>query len=78
MANVIISEEEYNELKKDRDNWRDWFYELRYALRKDEQLDESISCVRDISSDVDLIEDLKKRAADCDYYKELSELLKEN
>lgn len=77
MANVIISEEEYNELKKDRDNWRDWFYELRYALRKDERLDESISCVRDIPSDVEMIEDLNKRAADSDYYKEMSELLKE-
>lgn len=77
MSNVIISEEEYNDLKKDRNNWRDWYYELRYALRKDEVLDESISCARDIPSDVEMIEDLKKRAADGDYYKELSELLKE-
>ncbi len=75
MANVIISEEEYNDLKKDCDIWRDRYYELRYALRKDETLDESISCVRDIPSDVEMIEDLKKRAADSDFYKEKSELL---
>lgn len=68
---------ERDELRKDRDNWRDWFYELRYALRKDERLDESISCVRDIPSDVEMIEDLKKRASDSDCYKEMSELLKE-
>jgi sugar-specific transcriptional regulator TrmB len=74
---IILSEEEYNELKKSRDSWRDCYYEVRYALRKDEQLDESISCVRDIPSDVDVIEDLKKRAADSDYYKEMSELLEE-
>lgn len=75
MANRIISEEEYNELKKSRDSWRDCYYEVRYALRKDETLDESISCVRDIPSDVEMIEDLKKRAADSDYYKEMSESL---
>lgn len=75
MANIILSEEEYNELKKSRDSWRDRYYEVRYALRKDETLDESISCVRDIPSDVEMIEDLKKRAADSDYYKEKSELL---
>ena len=61
MPSRIISEEEYNELKKSRD----------------ETLDESISCVRDIPSDVEMIEDLKKRAADSDYYKEMSELLEE-
>lgn len=77
MANIILSEEEYNNLKKDHDSWRDRYYELRYALRKDEQLDESISCVRDIPSDVEMIEDLKKRAADSDYYKEMSELMEE-
>jgi hypothetical protein len=76
MANVILSEEEYNELKKSRDSWRDRYYEIRYALRKDEQLDESISST-DIPSDVEMIEDLKKRAADSDYYKEKSELLDE-
>lgn len=70
MANITLSEEEYNELKKSRDSWRERYYELRYALRKDEQLDESISCSADISSDVEMIEDLKKRAADSDYYKE--------
>jgi chromosome segregation ATPase len=75
MANVIISEEEYNELKKSHDSWRDRYYEVRYALRKDEQLDESISST-DIPSDVEVIEDLKKRAADSDLYKEMSELLK--
>lgn len=73
----ILSEEEYNELKKSRDNWRDRYYEVRYALRKDEQLDESISST-DIPSDVEMIEDLKKRAADSDYYKEKSELLEES
>lgn len=77
MPSRIISEEEYNELKKSRDGWRERYYEVRYALRKDETLDESISCVRDIPSDVEMIEDLKKRAADSDYYKEESELLEE-
>lgn len=77
MANVILSEEEYNNLKKDHDSWRERYYEVRYALRKDEILDDSISCVRDIPSDVEVIEDLKKRAADSDYYKEKSELLED-
>lgn len=77
MANIVLSEEEYNELKKSRDSWRERYYEIRYALCKDEQLDESISCVRDIPSDVEVVEDLKKRAADSDYYKEKSELLEE-
>ena len=77
MPSRIISEEKYNELKKSRDSWRERYYEVRYALRKDEQLDESISCVHDIPSDVEMIEDLKKRAADSDYYKEMSELLEE-
>ena len=77
MANIVLSEEEYNERKKSRDSWRERYYEIRYALCKDEQLDESISCVRDIPSDVEMIEDLKKRAADSDYYKEKSELLEE-
>jgi hypothetical protein len=76
MANVILSEEEYNELKKSHGSWRDRYYEVRYALRKDETLDESISST-DIPSDVEMIEDLKKRAADSDYYKEKSELLDE-
>lgn len=65
------------ETKKSNDSWRERYYEIRYALRKDETLDESISCVRDIPSDVEVIEDLKKRAADSDYYKEKSELLEE-
>ena len=77
MPSRIISKEEYDDLKKDHDSWRDRYYEIRYALRKDESLDESISCVRDIPSDVEMIEDLKKRAADSDYYKEKSELLEE-
>lgn len=76
MANVIISEEEYNELKKSSGSWRERYCEIRYALRKDEQLDESISST-DIPSDVEMIEDLKKRAADSDYYKEMSEFLEE-
>ncbi len=76
MANIILSEEEYSELKKSSDSWRDRYYELRYALRKDEQLDESIPSTN-IPSDVEMIEDLKKRAADSDYYKEKSELLDE-
>lgn len=68
---------ERDELKKSSDSWRERYYEVRYALRKDEQLNNSISCAGDIPSDVEMIEDLKKRAADSDYYKEKSELLEE-
>lgn len=71
MANVIISGALYNKLITAERLYND----IRYALRKDETLDESISCVRDIPSEVEMIEDLKKRAAESDYYKEKSELL---
>lgn len=71
MANVIISGALYNKfITAER-----LYNNIRYALHKDETLDESISCVRDIPSDVEIIEDLKKRAAESDYYKEKSELL---
>lgn len=73
MANVIISGALYNKLITAERLYND----IRYALRKDEAIDESVSCIRDIPSDVEMIEDLKKRAADSDCYKEKSELLEE-
>lgn len=62
--------DEKNELLEQR------YDNIHYTLYKDWS-DDSISCPSDIPSDVEMIEDLKKRAADSDYYKEMSELLEE-